>query len=303
MTRRDWENGPAIARLASPSTAQATGARDRHGVKVTGDSFLVLFNAHHEQPRSTSAPAAPLRPTLPDGRAGPRLRPRPSSRAWTGYKARGHRYLSSRSITVLRRVGSSGPEAHPPHRALVARPIGCNAARDLDLAGVRELMPYIRRARVLAPLLSPSFQAGAGSTHGNTSSTQARSGATTSAGRRACGPWPRPRTSMAWGIVLDVVPNHMGIDETNRWWADPDLARALLRHQPRDSGRYRRFFDIDDLAAVRHGGSRGLGRRASARPRGSIAEGVDRRAAGRPPRRPDRSRRLPPRLRAGRAPR
>jgi (1->4)-alpha-D-glucan 1-alpha-D-glucosylmutase len=39
------------------------------------------------------------------------------------------------------------------------------------------------------------------------------------------------------GLVVDVVPNHMGIDETNRWWWD------VLENGP--SSPYAKFFDID----------------------------------------------------------
>ena len=40
------------------------------------------------------------------------------------------------------------------------------------------------------------------------------------------------------GLLLDVVPNHMGISTTeNRWWWD------VLEHGP--SSRYATAFDID----------------------------------------------------------
>ena len=34
------------------------------------------------------------------------------------------------------------------------------------------------------------------------------------------------------GIVLDIVPNHMAADDANRYWSDPQLRAALLRHRP-----------------------------------------------------------------------
>jgi (1->4)-alpha-D-glucan 1-alpha-D-glucosylmutase len=52
------------------------------------------------------------------------------------------------------------------------------------------------------------------------------------------------------GIVLDVVPNHMAVDKANRFWADPKLRSRFFDLDP-VTGRHRRFFDIDDLAAVR----------------------------------------------------
>ncbi len=52
------------------------------------------------------------------------------------------------------------------------------------------------------------------------------------------------------GIVLDVVPNHMAVDDANRFWADPELRERFFDLDP-VSGGHRRFFDIDDLAGVR----------------------------------------------------
>src|SRR5207244_4325211 len=48
------------------------------------------------------------------------------------------------------------------------------------------------------------------------------------------------------GIVLDIVPNHMGTGDENRWWPDPEIFDINPQ-----TGFYRRFFDIDDMAAVR----------------------------------------------------
>jgi glycogen operon protein len=74
--------------------------RDRHGRPVTGDSFLVLFNAHHED--------AVFR--LPAARFGSRwtvelttVDPAIATGA-EHYRARGECYVTARSITVLRRV-------------------------------------------------------------------------------------------------------------------------------------------------------------------------------------------------------
>jgi isoamylase len=99
MTRRDWEN-PDHRSLGVFLNGQATGARDRHGAKVEGDSFLVLFNAHHED----------VVYKLPAARFGTRWGVELTTAApgiaagAQSYKARGDCYLSSRSITVLRRT-------------------------------------------------------------------------------------------------------------------------------------------------------------------------------------------------------
>ena len=35
-------------------------------------------------------------------------------------------------------------------------------------------------------------------------------------------------------MILDIVPNHMAVDDANRYWADPELRREVLRHRPGD---------------------------------------------------------------------
>jgi (1->4)-alpha-D-glucan 1-alpha-D-glucosylmutase len=114
---------------------------------------------------------------------------------------------------------------------------------------VRELVPYLRDLGVSHLYLPPSFQARRGSTHGYdvidpTRISQEFGGeeefrALTTAAREA-----------GLGIVLDIVPNHMAVDEDNRYWADPALREKFFDIDP-VTGRHRRFFDIDHLAGVR----------------------------------------------------
>src|SRR6185503_18179624 len=52
------------------------------------------------------------------------------------------------------------------------------------------------------------------------------------------------------GIVLDIVPNHMATDAANPYWSDPAV-RAKFFDLDAETGRHRRFFDIDHLAGVR----------------------------------------------------
>ncbi len=52
------------------------------------------------------------------------------------------------------------------------------------------------------------------------------------------------------GLILDIVPNHMATDDANRYWSDPELRERFFDIDP-ETGRHRRFFDIDHLAAVR----------------------------------------------------
>jgi (1->4)-alpha-D-glucan 1-alpha-D-glucosylmutase len=112
---------------------------------------------------------------------------------------------------------------------------------ELDFAAVRGLVPYLRDLGVSHLYLSPSLQARSGSTHGYDVVDPTRVSDTLGgeAGLRALGEAGLP-------IVLDIVPNHMGTGDENRWWPDPQVFDI-----DEDTGFYRRFFDIDDLAAVR----------------------------------------------------
>ena len=114
-----------------------------------------------------------------------------------------------------------------------------------DFAAVRALVPYLRDLGVSHLYLSPSLQARTGSTHGYdvvdpTRVSEALGG---EEGLRAL-------AGEGLGIVLDIVPNHMGVSDENRWWADERERARVFDYDPAD-GWYRRFFDIDDLAGVR----------------------------------------------------
>ena len=114
-----------------------------------------------------------------------------------------------------------------------------------DFEAVRALVPYLRELGISHLYLSPSLQARTGSTHGYDVVDPTRVS-------DALGGEEGLRALAAEGlrIVLDIVPNHMGVSEENRWWVD-DVQRArVFDYDPAD-GWYRRFFDIDDLAAVR----------------------------------------------------
>ena len=116
-------------------------------------------------------------------------------------------------------------------------------------AGARSLVPYLRDLGVSHLYLSPSLQARAGSTHGydvidpgrlsealgGAEEFQRLAGAARDAGM---------------GLILDVVPNHMAVDEHNRYWAEPQSRSRFFDIDP-VTGRHRRFFDVDDLAGVR----------------------------------------------------
>jgi (1->4)-alpha-D-glucan 1-alpha-D-glucosylmutase len=114
-----------------------------------------------------------------------------------------------------------------------------------DFAAVRALVPYLRELGISHLYLSPSLQARAGSTHGYDVVDPTR--VSDALGGEAA---LRALAAVGLPIVLDIVPNHMGVSDDNRWWADERERARVFDYDPSD-GWYRRFFDIDDLAAVR----------------------------------------------------
>jgi (1->4)-alpha-D-glucan 1-alpha-D-glucosylmutase len=120
---------------------------------------------------------------------------------------------------------------------------------EMDFARARELLPYLRDLGISHVYLPPSFQARAGSRHGYDVVDPTRFSEELG-GERAFDELARAAKQMRMGLILDVVPNHMATDDANRYWADPALRMRFFDIDER-TGRHRRFFDIDHLAAVR----------------------------------------------------
>jgi (1->4)-alpha-D-glucan 1-alpha-D-glucosylmutase len=109
--------------------------------------------------------------------------------------------------------------------------------RDLRFADVQALVPYFHRLGITDLYVSPFLKARRGSPHGydvidhtcvNPEIGSDEELAALSAALAGYG----------MGLIADVVPNHMGIDdEANRWWWD------VLENGP--SSPYAKFFDID----------------------------------------------------------
>ncbi|MGH2944756.1 MAG: glycogen debranching protein GlgX [Solirubrobacteraceae bacterium] len=97
MTKRDWESGPAV--LGMFLNGDEISAPDRHGHRVVDDSFLLLFNAGHEDCEFRLPPgrfgrrwASELRTDDPDAEPG-------ALRASAGE----HLTVTARSLLLLRR--------------------------------------------------------------------------------------------------------------------------------------------------------------------------------------------------------
>jgi (1->4)-alpha-D-glucan 1-alpha-D-glucosylmutase len=118
---------------------------------------------------------------------------------------------------------------------------------DFGFAAARELVPYLADLGVSHLYLPPSFQARPGSMHGYdvvdpTSVSEELGGeaefrALIAAAHEA-----------GLGVILDIVPNHMATDDANRYWVSQ---REKFFDVDEETGKYRRFFDIDHLAGVR----------------------------------------------------
>ncbi|MGH2800895.1 MAG: alpha-amylase family glycosyl hydrolase, partial [Thermoleophilaceae bacterium] len=116
---------------------------------------------------------------------------------------------------------------------------------NLDFAAARALVPYLRDLGISHLYLSPSFQARPGSTHGYDVTDPGRISEELGGENEF-----RALADAGLGVILDIVPNHMAAAEENRYWADSELRTRFFDLDP-VTGRHRRFFDIDHLAAVR----------------------------------------------------
>ncbi|MDX6691363.1 MAG: (1-_4)-alpha-D-glucan 1-alpha-D-glucosylmutase, partial [Solirubrobacteraceae bacterium] len=116
---------------------------------------------------------------------------------------------------------------------------------DMRFEDARELVPYLRDLGISHLYLSPTLQARSGSTHGYdvVDPTRISRSLGGEEGLRAL-------AGAGLGLILDIVPNHMGTGDENRWWADEEERVRVFDVDP-ETGYYRRFFDIDDLAGVR----------------------------------------------------
>jgi (1->4)-alpha-D-glucan 1-alpha-D-glucosylmutase len=128
------------------------------------------------------------------------------------------------------------------HRVQLAADFGFRAAREV-------VLPYVRDLGVSHLYLSPSLQAQHGSTHGYDVVDPTRISEELG-GEGEFRALAAEARAGGLGIVLDVVPNHMAVSDENPFWSDPELRARFFDWDPQ-TGWYRRFFDIGELAGVR----------------------------------------------------
>lgn len=109
--------------------------------------------------------------------------------------------------------------------------------KDFGFADAKERIEYLRDLGVSAVYASPIFKARAGSMHGydvvDHSQLDGALGGTDEFDK-----FTSALKTYGMGLILDIVPNHMGIAEsTNAWWMD------VLENGP--SSSYASYFDID----------------------------------------------------------
>ena len=116
------------------------------------------------------------------------------------------------------RPGSTSSDSQPSRIPITLYRLQLGPQLTFDAA--REAVSYLHALGVTEAYLSPFLMAGRGSTHGYDISDHSRLnpdlGDEASLARFAGALRARDM-----GLVLDIVPNHMGIDtERNRWWCD-----------------------------------------------------------------------------------
>jgi len=109
--------------------------------------------------------------------------------------------------------------------------------KELQFRQAQQLLPYLRQLGIGAVYLSPFFRARVGSTHGYdvVDHSQLNPELGTEEDFAALAEAAREQEI---GLIVDIVPNHMGVDDPhNVWWQD------VLENGP--ASHFAHYFDID----------------------------------------------------------
>lgn len=107
---------------------------------------------------------------------------------------------------------------------------------ELDFAQARALLPYAKALGISHIYASPILQARTGSTHGYDVANP-RQVSDELGGEPAFDDFVQDLRRLGMGLIVDIVPNHMGIGTDNAWWMD------VLEHG--QASAYAGYFDID----------------------------------------------------------
>src|SRR5579875_231462 len=115
---------------------------------------------------------------------------------------------------------------------------GASSGFAFTFADAEDLLDYLDELGVSHVYLSPIMTAVSGSTH-DYDVTDPTTVSTEPGGADGLARLSAAARARGMGLVIDIVPNHVGIDkpEQNPWWWD------VLRHG--QSSAYAAFFDID----------------------------------------------------------
>src|SRR5882672_3325054 len=135
------------------------------------------------------------------------------------------------------------PEFRCTYRLQLTPEFGFRKAREI-------VVPYVEELGASHLYLSPSLQARHGSPHGYDVVDPTRISEDLGGEdefRALCD----AVHAAGLGVLLDIVPNHMATsEEENPFWRDLQLRARFFDWDP-ETGWYRRFFDVDELAGVR----------------------------------------------------
>jgi len=132
--------------------------------------------------------------------------------------------------------GTDGPENPRSGTGVPRATYRLQLHRNFDFRSAAELVPYLDRLGISHLYLSPVLEARPGSTHGYDVIDHGRFDPELG-GEEGFEALVETVRRHGMGIVLDIVPNHMGIGSDNSWWMN------VLEHGP--ASPYARFFDID----------------------------------------------------------
>ncbi len=219
MTRRDWEQGGCAAARRLPERRGARRRETRRASPIVDDSFLILFNAHHESVDFTLPPRRfGAHWTLELSTADPDASPQHASTRAASVDAR---------VAVARRAAA---RVVTELRATYRLQLGPT----LTLADARASSSRTCASSASATSTSrPSCRRGAARRTATTWSTRRRVSRRARRRDRVCARSARP----ASGSILDVVPNHMAAEPTRtRSGATRSCADVLRPRSRRPAG-------------------------------------------------------------------
>ncbi len=230
MTIRDWDSPDSHALGVFLNGEALTDVTPR-GEHQRDDSFLLMFSAYYE----------PVTFRIPARRFGTRW-------AFELSTAEPTRRGGGAELRAAR-GGHADPALDPGAAAVLSdfrATYRLQLTPEFGFAAAHRVVPYLRDLGVSHLYLSPVLQARSGSTHGYDVVDPreiSRELGGEDALRALC-------SAGGLGVILDVVPNHMAVSDENPFWRDPALRERFFDWDA-ETGWYRRFFTIDELAGVR----------------------------------------------------